>query len=97
MLEMNVIVKKAFGLIDNRGRFFIPGEGVFSKLLQNQVPDCNVYIRYKDKRVNAKVSMQVCTLGIQDGDKIVLEIEGEEAYGDLSTVLKICKSCEVIE
>ena len=95
MVELRIEVKNAFGLIDNGDSRFIPGFGRFSSLL-DRLQAYNIRLCHNGKKVNAKASMAVCSLGIHDGEEIWFEIEGANEEEAAKVVFQVCHACEVI-
>ena len=96
MLEIRVDVKDSFGLVRSGGRRFVPGNGLFSFDLKFKVKDCDVFIRHKGNKANAKASMAVCCLGVKDGDEIWFEVVGENEQDAMAAVLELCRKYDVI-
>lgn len=96
-LEIKVDVNDAYGLVDNGGKHVALGNSYFSRAIENQVTDCRVWIRNKNQTADAKSSIGVLSLAIQDGDEIWFVIEGENRYSALATVLDICKRMNIIK
>ena len=96
MLEIRVDIKDSFGLIRSGGKYFNPVNGLFSRDLLFRAIDCEVFIRLKDNKANAKSSMSIASLGIRDGDEIWFEIVGENEYGAMAAVLELCRKYNVI-
>ncbi|BFI91153.1 HPr family phosphocarrier protein [Enterobacterales bacterium endosymbiont of Anomoneura mori] len=51
-----------------------------------------IFIEYKKKKVNAKSLFKVQTLGVIQGDKILLLIEGKDELEALEQIIKIIKN-----
>ena len=51
--------------------------------------NCEVVVTYKDRSVNAKSILGILTLGANQGARIVISTEGDDAEGALAALKKL--------
>ena len=95
MLELKMTVKDSYGLVKCSGRYFIPGQGIFSYKMR-WISDCEITLCCRDKKANAKAGMSVCAINVKDGDRITFLIEGENEDAAAEKVVDYCKELGVI-